>query len=471
MKKTKIIATIGEQTSDIKTICEMINLGVDVFRIHLGTTSLKLCDNYIDNIREASKKTKKIVGIMLDIDGPSIRIDKLMEDKVFLPLEKEIKIYNYHVVSNNTQLSTNYDSLTELVNIDDIIGIGYGDVKLKVKTINKDNFICEVIDEGYIKSNQTIHLKENNINLPFINPKDKENILYAINKNVDFLALSYVRDEQDVLSIIDLLIENENDHIGVISKIETEKAFDNLEEILKVSDGVIVARGDLGVNVNVEKLPFYQKEILKMANNYQKIGIVSTDLLKSMIDDKTPSRGEVLDIYNSVLDKADGLMLSEETTTGNYPLQTIDVLAKVLEEAEEHFDYKENLEETFKEGELDITSTISYSVVNSSLLLNTNCILANTISGYTAKKISYFRPKCPIIGLSPNKNTALSLTLNYGITPVVVKKFKTTDEILQECLKKYKEIVDDFKDNIVIITGGFPINSQNTDFMKIQKIE
>lgn len=471
MKKTKIVATIGDNTNDVKIIKKMIEKGVNVFRITLDNVNFDKISNYIENIRNASKNMKQIVGIMLDIDGPSIRLDKLIEDKIFLELEREIKVYNYHVVCNNTQISTSYDQLTELVNIDDIVSIGYGDVKLKVKEINNDNFIACVVDEGYIKSNQTIHLEQNNLNIPYINPKDKESILFAIKENVDFLSLSYVRDEQDVLNVVDLLIENDNDHIEILSKIETEEAFENLDEILKVSDGVIIARGDLGINTNVEKLPFYQKEILKKANIYQKLGIVSTDLLKSMIEDKTPSRGEILDIYNSVLDKADALVLSDETTIGNYPIETIEVLSKVLEEAEEHFDYRENLEMTFKEEELDITRAISYSVVNSGLLLNASGILANTLSGYTARKISHYRPKSIILGLTPNKNTALSLTLNYGVIPVVVKKFKQTDEILEECINKYKEIIDYNKDDIVIITGGLPINTQNTDFMKIQKIE
>ena len=471
MKKTKIVATIGDNTNNINIIKEMINKGVNVFRICLSNIDFDKASDYINNIRQASKNIKQIVGIMLDLDGPSIRLDKLVEDIIFMTLGSKVKVYNHHVIANEEELSTNYNSLTELVNLDDIIGIGYGDVKLKVKEINDDYFLTEVVDEGYIKSNQTLHLEGEGLNLPFINPKDKENILFAIKENVDFLALSYVRDEQDVLNVVDLLIENENDHIEILSKIETEEAFENLDELLKVSDGVIVARGDLGVNDNVEKLPFYQKEILKKASNYQKIGLVSTDLLKSMVEDKTPSRGEILDIYNSVLDKVDALILADETTIGDYPIETIEVLSKVLEEAEEHFDYKENLETTFKEGELDITSTISYSVVNSSLLLNTSCILANTLSGYTARKISYFRPKSLILGLTPNKETALSLTLNYGIIPVIVKKFKQTDEILDECINKYKEIIDYKKDDIVIITGGLPINSQNTDFMKIEKIE
>lgn len=470
MKKTKIVATLGLKNNRKEDIEKMIINGVDVFRIDLGCISYQESDELIKNIRDISKKLKKIIGIMIDIEGPSIRIDKLKEDKVYLEFNKEIRIYDYHVVCNNTQLSTNYDNLIELVNLDDIICIGYGDVKLQVIDINKDNFLCKVIDPGYIKSNQTIHVNDSYQKLPFINSKDKENILYAINNNIDFLALSYVRDEQDVLNVVDMLIENENDHISILSKIETEDAFNNIEEILKVSDGVIIARGDLGSNIPIEKLPFYQKEILKIANDYQKIGLVSTDLLKSMLNEKSPSRGEVSDIYNIVMDKADGVILNEETSIGEYPIESIKVMNKVLESAENHFDYKKNLEQTFKHGKLDITSTISYSVVDSGLLLNASCILANTMSGYTAKKISYFRPKSPILGLSPNKNTLSSLTLNYGIIPVLEKKYNETDQIVLECINKYKEIMDYKIGDIIIITGGLPINTKNTDFMKIEKI-
>ena len=468
MKKTKIVATINN--NDLNIIDEMINNGVDVFRINLSYIDLDLCDELIDNVRKSAKKLNKIIGIMLDLDGPSIRIDKLNDSIIELELDKELRVYNYHVLCNNTQISTNCDNLVEFVNIDDIISIGYGDVKLKVIEINQDNFKCKVVDPGIIKSNQVMHVYHSYLNLPFISPKDKERILYAVKKDIDFLALSYVRDEQDVLNAVDLLIESENDHISIISKIETEEAFNNLEEILKVSDGVIVARGDLGVNTKLEKLPYYQKEILKLACMNQKIGLVSTNFLKSMIKDKTPSRGEVSDIYNTVYDKADGLILTDETTIGNNSILSIKMMNKILLEAESHFNYKDNLENMFHSSKQDITSTISYSVVDSGIILNASCILANTMSGYTAKKISYFRPLSPIMGLSPNKKTLQSLTLNYGIIPVLVKKYNETEKIVSECINKYKEIMNYKIGDIVIITGGLPINTKNTDFMKIEKI-
>ncbi len=470
MKKTKIVASLGKDTKDLDVILEMAKKGVDVFRINLSYVNFTECDDLIAKIKKVEKKLKRIIGIMLDIEGPSIRLDKLKEDDVFLALDKEVRFYNYHVVCNNTQLSTNYPNLVELVELNDYIYLSSGKVKLVVKEINSDNFVCKVVEEGYINSNQTVYIKNSARKLDFISETDKENILYAIKNNIDFLALSYVRDEQDVLEVVDMLIENGNENMSIIAKIENELAFSNLDEILKVSDGVIVARGNLAVNTSYYQLPFYQKEILKRANEEQKIGLVATDLLKSMITEKMPSRAEVSDIYNAVFDKVDGLVLDLETTSGNDPSRCIEVLEKVILEAENNFSYHENLEKTFKQGKLDVTKAIAYSVVDSGLLLNASCILANTMSGYTARKISNFRPKSPILGLSPNLNTVRSLTLNYGIVPVHVKKFNNTDEIIAECILKYKEIMDYEVGDIVIITGGLPLNNKNTDFMKIEKI-
>lgn len=470
MRKTKIIASLGPNSQDYNDIFQMINLGVDVFRINLSHTKFQECDLLIENIQKASLDLKKIIGIMLDITGPSIRIDELKEKEVYLSVDKEIRVYNYHVVCNNTQISTNYSNIVELVKLNDELIIGNSSVYLKVININDDNFVCQVIKPGIIKSRQVVHLKNKLLKRPYLSKEDKDNILYAIKKKVDYLGLSYVRDEQDVLAVVDMLIENDNDSISLISKIENEEAFVNLESILKVSDGVMVARGDLSIESAFEKLPYYQKSILKMANDYQKIGLVATDLLSNMVSNQTPARSDITDIYNAVYDKCDGLVLCDETTIGKYPLRCVDVLEKVILEAENHFTYKENLDNTFRLGKQDVTSTIAYSVVDAGILLNAKCILANTMSGYTARKISYFRPKSIILGLSPNINTARSLTLNYGVLPVVVKKFTDTDEIIKECINKYKELIPYDNGDIVIITGGLPLSNKNTDFMKIEKI-
>ncbi len=470
MKKTKVVATLGPSTKEQEIINQMALSGVDVFRINLSHANFLECDDYIKKIKKAEKASKRILGIMLDIDGPSIRLDKLKEEEVCLETNATIRFYNYHVLCNNTQLSTNYDNIVELVSLNDIILLSNGKVKLEVKEVNKDNFVCNILEGGIIRSNQTVHIRNAKVNLPFISKKDKENILYAIKNNVDYLALSFVRDEQDVLSVVDMLIENGNETISLISKIETESGFQNIDEILKVSDGIMIGRGDLGLNVPLEKLPYYQKEILNKTSETEKIGLVATDFLKTMVHDKEPSRAEVLDIYNAIFDKTDGIVLCDETSIGEYPLMALKVLNDVIVEAENNFPYKENLDKTFKEGHQDVTSTIAYSVVDSSILLNASCILANTMSGYTARKISYFRPNSLVLGLSPNINTVRSLTLNYGIIPVLSKKYNDTDQIVSECINKYKEIIDYKNDDVVIITGGLPLNNKNTDFMKIEKI-
>lgn len=469
MKKTKIVASLGPASNNMEIIEKMVSKGVDVFRINMSHASISDADELIKIIRKVEKKLNKIIGIMLDIDGPSIRLDKFKEEEVNLGVDKEVRFYNYHVVCNNTQMSTSYNNLTNLVSLNDEIILG-NTCTLKIIKINEDNFIGKVIKEGSVRSNQTVFIKNSVYKLPFISSKDLDSIMCAINNDVDFLALSNVRDEQDILEVVDLLIENNNEHINLIAKIENEKAFDNLDEILRVVDGLIVARGDLGKEIPIEKLPYYQKKILESTNKQQKIGLVATDLLKSMVTLDNPTRAEVADIYNAVFDASDALVLCDETTIGEYPIDCIEVISKIIKEAENDFDYKENLEETFKIVPQDITSTIAYSVVNSDLILNSKCIIANTISGYTARKISYFKPKSLILGMSPKINTLRSLTLNYGVLPVLVDTFNDTDTIIKESIKEYKNILNGTKDDIIIITGGFPVDTSSTDFMKIEKI-
>lgn len=470
MKKTKIIATLGPASNDINIISEMINNGVDVIRLNMSHATYEFCDDVIKNVRKLEKKLNKVIGIMIDTDGPCIRLDKLIEDKVFLSKDKEIKLYNYHVVCNNTQLSTNCHNLIEYLQINSEIKLSNGNVTLKVIQINNDNVICKIIEEGYIYSNQTVYIKDAYLTLPFLSNKDRESILYAIKNNVDFLALSYVRFEQDVLDVIDLLIENGNDHISIISKIENDSAYESLDEILKISDGVMVARGDLGIEMPLERLPFYQKKILSSAIEQEKLGIVATDFLNSMQEEIKPSRSEVSDIYNAIIDRCDAILLSDETTVGKYPVESVEVMRKIILEAENDFLYQENLNKTIREQKQDITTSIAFSVVDSSLKLNANCILANTISGYTARKISHFHPKTSILSLTPSLNTAHSLTLNYGIIPVIIKKCNNTDEIVDECIKKFKEVMNYKDEDIIIITGGFPLDNKSTNFMRIEKI-
>ena len=471
MKKTKAIITVGPSSSDINVLRELIENGADVIRINLSHANRAFCDDIIKKIRDLEEKLGKPIGIMLDTDGPSIRLDEFKEEAVTIENGKLVKLYSYPVICNNTQFSVNYEGIVDELDIGDIVLIGDGLVEFEVVDLFTDYVVLNTIRGGVIRSNQTLHVKDKSFKMPFLSEKDEKGILYGIKKNVDFIALSYVRDEQDILEVTDKLIENSNDHMQIIAKIENSMAIDNLEEIIKVCDGVMVARGDLGIELSMEKLPYYQKTILKTAHEYEKTAIVATDFLQSMEDNLRPTRSEVSDIYNAVMDNCDAIMLSGETTIGKYPVEVVDTLSKVIMSAEEDYDYQENLLETYRNTKNDITSNIAFSVVDSSIKLNASSILTNTNSGYTALKISHFRPICPILALSPNIETTRILTINYGIIPVLTDECKSTDTIVNMCIRKASKIFNYTGGEIVVITGGFPISNKNTNFMKIEVIE
>ena len=471
MKKTKAIITVGPSSKDINVLRELIKSGADVIRINLSHADKKFCDDIIKKVRTLEKEFNKAIGIMLDTDGPSVRLDRFKEEKVVVEPDKTVKLYRYPVICNNMQFSVNYENIVDELDIGDHLLLADGIVEFEVVDLANDYALLKVINGGEIRSNQTVHVKDKSFKMPFLSEKDRKGILYGIKKNIDFLALSYVRDEQDVLEVTDMLIENRNNHMSIIAKIENSSAIEYLDEIVKVSDGVMVARGDLGIELSIEKLPYYQKLILKKAREYEKIAIVATDFLHSMEESSRPTRSEISDIYNAVMDNCDAIMLSGETTIGKYPVEVVDTLTKVILSAEEDFNYQENLEETFRNTKNDITSNIAFSVVDSSLRLHASSILTNTNSGYTALKISYFRPLCPILALSPNIDTTRLLTISYGVIPVLSSLCKSTDTIVNMCTKKAIHMFKYQGGEIVIITGGFPVNTKNTNFMKIEVIE
>ena len=470
MKKTKTIITVGPSSKDIDILSEMIKKGADVVRINLSHADTAFCDEMIDKIRKIEEKLNKPIGIMLDTDGPSVRLSELKEGSAYLETGKNIKLYRYPVICNNTQISCNYDNILEDINIGDELLLSDGNVILEAIDITNDYCLLEIKVGGVIKSNQTIHMKNKSFKMPFMSQKDHDSILYGIKKNVDFLALSYVRDEQDVLEVADILIEQGNSHINIISKIENNSAIDNLDEITKVSDGLMVARGDLGIELSLEKLPYFQKMIIKKAIEYEKTSIVATDFLLSMEDNVRPSRSEVSDIYNAVMDKCDAIMLSGETTIGEHPVEAVETLTKTILSAEEDFDYEENLNSMLRETKNDITSNIAYSVVSSAMRLHASSIITNTNSGYTAFKISHYKPISPILALSPNIETTRIMTINYGVIPCLSNECKSTDTIVNMCTRKAIDLFSLEGGEIVVITGGFPINNKNTNFMKIEVI-
>jgi pyruvate kinase len=472
MKKTKVICTVGPSSNNKEILRDMIKEGMNVARINLSHSSQKEVEDIVIKIRELNEELNTNVGILLDTKGPEIRIGTIKGGQVKLEAGSEIKINMKPVEGTNEEISVNYSGLVDDVEIKDRILLDDGLIELTVIRKNKESFICRVENDGVLASNKGVNIPGKKLRTCFLSEKDIEDIEFACKMDVDFLALSYTSCAEDILEVNDLLIAKNNNHIQIIAKIENVNGVEELDNIIKVSDGVMVARGDLGVELPLEKLPTIQKEIIEKCHKLNKISIVATQMLLTMQDNPRPSRAEVSDVYNAVLDGADAVMLSGETTIGEYPVEAVSVMSKIAESAEEEIDYLEFYDRALKGEKQDITCAVASGVVDSAYHLKAKAIVAATFSGYTARKLSHMRPVCPVIATSPNEDTARSLSLNWGIYPVVVDIFYNTDDIILNAEQVAQKMLDLEVGDKMIITGGLPLGEvKHTNFMKVVEIK
>lgn len=471
MGKTKIIATVGPSTNSKQKLKELILKGCDAIRINMRQCDYTFCDLVFQMVDELNKELNTYVSIILDTNGPDLRIGLINEDKTFLKQDTVIRIYKEDVLGDETKFSVNYEDFVNDVKIGNTISINDGAVELVTEEKCESYLKCRVVKEGFISSKSDVHVVGIKLNIPFLSEKDKEDILYAHRKNADFLAVSFVSSSEDILEINDMLIELGNDHMEIIAKIEKESAVDEIDEIIKVSDGIMIARSDLGVEVPMERIPGIQKSIVSKCHMAGKISIVAAELISTMEENMRPTKAEVSDIANAVLDGADAVMLSGETTIGKYPVETLEIVERVISSAEEDIDYLGLLDKAARTEKQDITGEISYSVAMLSCRLKCSAIVCPTISGYTARKMSRFRPNCPILAISKDPNTVKSLSLNFGILPVLVDEFKNLDSMLNKSIKLATEKFNLEPKDKLIITGGYPFREvKHTNFIKIEEI-
>jgi pyruvate kinase len=471
MKKTKIICTIGPVSSSKEVMQQMIEEGMDVIRINLSHANHSFCEKVLENIRELNEQLNKNIAILFDLEGPELRVGKFKNGSAFFEKDDIIRIMMDNIMGDKTSFSVNYKDLYKEVTPGTKILVVDGLIELTVINVDQTDIVCRVNTSGVIEDDKGMNIPGLKVNMPFLSEEDKANIIFANKMNVDFLGLSGVSNSADVLDVSDLLIQLKNDHISIISKIETESAVEEIDDIIKVSDGIMVARGDLGVELPMEKLPLIQKSIIEKCYQANKISIVATEMLASMQSNARPTRAEVSDVANAVLDGVDAVMLSGETTVGDYPIETVNIMRRIIETTEEDINYLDLLNKAMEAEKQDITSAIAYSVVDSANRLKVNNIVTSTTSGYTARKISHFRPNCPIIAITPNDDTVKSLTLNWGVYPVLVHEFNNTDQIIKTAKEVSKKLMNLDTGDLVIITGEFPIGKVNhTNFMKIEEI-
>ena len=467
MKKTKIICSVGPSCADYNVFKSMVLGGMNVIRINFSHAALDEREQYEELVKRVNEELGTNIAILYDTKGPEFRTGVMAEYGVKLKAGKTIKIVKKPVLGTEESFTVNYKNVLKKINIGDMVLLEDGLMKLKVTDKEEDDLVCEIIAGGLLQSKKGINVPGVDLDIKFLSEEDIIDIEYAIKKNGDFLALSFVTSKEDILAVREIL-ERNNSKMRIISKIESGASLLNIDEIIEHSDGIMIARGDLGVEIPLEKIPFIQKAIIKKCRKYGKVCIVATEMMASMYTSPRPTRAEVNDIANAVMDGCDAVMLSGETSVGKFPVEAVNYMTRICENIESHFDYCDDKRILTS----SVTGAIAHSVIEVSNLLGAKLIVAATMSGYTAEKISNLKPKCPILATVPSKSIATSLALSWGVYPVVTDVFSNTDEIIKNSKEKAREFMKLNKGDRLIITGGLSVDEEikETNLMKVDEI-
>ena len=475
MNKTKVVATIGPSTNTYDKIKNLILGGMNVARINMCYADYDYCKNICDIINSLNIELGTNVAVMLNLKGPEVRCGKFNNGETFLRLGDKVKIYMEEVIGDSTKFSVSYPELIKDVYHNTEIKIRNGNVSLMVIDKNTDsngNFLlCEVINEGVVRDNQTIIIPGIKLNIPFLSRKDKNDILLANKLDVDFIALECVNSDEDIKEVNDILLELKNDHINIICKVESTIGIKNIDKIIKHADGIIIDRGSIGTYSNMMDVPKIQKEIISKCHEAGIVSVIATELLSSMESSSLPTRAEINDIANSVLDGTDAVMLCGETTIGRYPIESLIMLIKILKAAEADINHEEFMKKAVETESTDVTGIISHSVVDAAHRLKCKCIVAPTMSGYTARKMSRYRPNCPVVAITPNSKATKSLQLHYGIKAVLIENLNSLDKIFETSKTIVSDLLSLQKGDKFVITGGYPFKDiKYTNFMRVDEI-
>lgn len=470
LRKAKIVCTIGPASESVDTLKKLIHAGMNVARLNFSHGSHEEHAARITNIRQAAEEAGKPVAILLDTKGPEIRTGTLSVDAVELIEGNRIVLTTEEVAGTAEKVSITYDELPADVAPGDTILIDDGLIGLTVEQVHDKDIVCLIKNGGTLKSKKGVNVPGVKINLPGITEKDAQDIAFGIAQGVDFIAASFVRKASDILEIRQIL-EQSNARIDIIAKIENQEGVDNVDEILVVSDGIMVARGDLGVEIPAEEVPLVQKQLIKKCNELAKPVITATQMLDSMQRNPRPTRAEASDVANAIFDGTDAIMLSGETAAGKYPVESVETMDRIALRAEQELNYREILYKQAQLKQVTITDAISQAVANAALDLNAAAIITATESGHTARMVSKFRPKAPIVAVTPHASVIRRLSLVNGVYPVLGEMANTTDEMLDRSVQESLQSGYVRHGDLVVITAGVPVREVGTtNLMKIHVI-
>ena len=471
MRKTKIVCTIGPSSESLENLKKLIEAGMNVARLNFSHGDFEEHGIRIKNIRQACQELGKSVAILLDTKGPEIRTGKLKEEPIELVQDEQLILTTEEILGDAKRISITYKELPRDVKIGSTILIDDGLIGLTVTDVRGQDIVTRIVNGGTIKSKKGVNVPGVKISLPGITEKDAADIVFGIGQGVDFIAASFVRKASDVLEIRKLLEKHDASHIQIISKIENQEGVDNLDEILMVSDGLMVARGDLGVEIPAEEVPLVQKSMIKKCNFASKPVITATQMLDSMQRNPRPTRAEASDVANAIFDGTDAIMLSGETAAGKYPIESVKTMSRIAERAEAGLDHREILEKQMHAQQVSITEAISQSVVKTALDLDVKAIFTATESGYTARMVSKYRPQAPILAVTPNEQVVRRLALVWGVIPVISQEARTTDQLFELAVDSGIKYGMVGLGDLVIITAGVPVGrSGTTNLIKVHQI-
>lgn len=471
MRKTKIVCTIGPASESIEQLVSLIEAGMNVARLNFSHGNFEEHALRIKRVREAEQLTGKKVAILLDTKGPEIRTGDLEGGQADLKVGDELIISMTEVIGNNKKISVTYPGLVHDVRRGGKILLDDGLIGLEVIDTSENEIITKVLNSGTLKNKKGVNVPNVSVNLPGITEKDAADIKFGIEQGIDFIAASFVRRAADVLEIRELLERHDGADIHIIPKIENQEGIDNINEILDVSDGLMVARGDLGVEIPAEEVPLVQKELIKKCNLAAKPVITATQMLDSMQRNPRPTRAEASDVANAIFDGTDAIMLSGETAAGDYPVESVQTMNTIARRTEQALSYDAMLKNNTKDENVSITSAIGQSVVHSASKLSAAAILSATESGYTARVVSKYRPKASIIAVTSNERMVRKLNLVWGVEPLLGEHARSTDEMLESTIDTAMQSGSIKQGDLVVITAGVPVGETGTtNIMKVHVI-
>lgn len=471
MRKTKIICTIGPACEDAEKLKELMLAGMDVARFNFSHGTHEVQRARFEKIIRVREELGLSVATLLDTKGPEIRLRDFEGGRVELISGQKFILTTEEMLGTAQKATISYKNLKNDISVGTEILIDDGLIEMQVEEINGEEIVCTVVNGGFVSNHKGVNVPGVVLSMPYISEVDRADILFGVEMGFEFLAASFARCKEDILEIRKILKDCDSD-MKIIAKIENMQGIQNLKEILEVSDGIMVARGDMGVEIPMEEVPVLQKKMIKMANAQGKHVITATQMLESMIKNPRPTRAEATDIANAIYDGTTAIMLSGESAAGLYPVEAVKTMARIAESAEKDIDYRHRMMQHSGADKNDITTAIAYATCSTAMDLDASAIITVTLSGFTAAAISRFKPDCPIIGCAMSEKVCAQLNLLWGVTPMLLKKEHNAEELFAHAVEEARKAGYVKSGDIVVITAGVPLGiAGKTNMIRVVEVE